>query len=160
MSDKRGEILAKCIEILKSHEYTVDTSNDGTENVRLYREHNEEKFALAEVDIVGLKKGVVQLIVAIEESNTPKAILGEVAVVDMANACLVREAGSDRKLQPLNKVVLFIVTPASNGSVKERALMMMLRDSYNFMEGNLRDFIVTTEDEFENELADLELYVV
>ncbi len=57
-------------------------------------------------------------------------------------------------------MVLFIVTPASNGSVKERALMMLLRDSYNFMEGNLRDFIVTTEDEFENELADLELYVV
>jgi hypothetical protein len=38
--------------------------------------------------------------------------------------------------------------------------MMLLRDSYNFMEGNLRDFIVTTGDEFENELADLELYVV
>ncbi len=37
--------------------------------------------------------------------------------------------------------------------------MMMLRDSYNFMEGNLRDFIVTDEDAFENELADLELYV-
>jgi len=159
MSDKRGEIRAKCVEILKGHGYTVDTSNEGAGNIRIYREHNAEKIALADVDIVGIKKGIIQVIVEIEENDTPKAILGDVAVVDMANACLAKMSGADRKMVPLDGAVLFVVTPASKEAAKERALMMMLRDSYNFMEGNLRDFIVTDEDAFENELADLELYV-
>lgn len=161
MSDKRGEIREKSIEILKSHGYTVDASYEGTGHVRIYREEqNGDKFALAEVDIVGLKKGTIQVVVAIEEDDTPKTILGDVAVVDMANACLTRALGSDKSMVPLNGVVLFIVTPVRKEAAKERALIAMLRDSYNFMEGNLRDFIVTDVDAFENELRELELYTV
>jgi len=160
LSDKRVEIREKCIEVLKSHEYTVDTSHDRKGNVRIYREQNGDKFALVDVDIVGLKKGSVRVIVKIEEDNTPKTILGNVATVDIANACSVHASGSDRKMVPLNGVVLFIVTPVSSEYAKTRPLVQMLKDRYNFMEGCMRDFIVTDEDAFENELADLELYVM
>ncbi len=108
------------------------------------------------LNIVGIKKGAIQLIVEIEEDDTPKTVLGDVAVVDMANLCLARMVGLDRKMVPLTGVVLFIVTPAS----KERATIEMLRDSYDFMSGSLRDFIVTNEDEFEDELNEMELYMV
>ncbi len=153
---KYGEIKEKCIKILKNLGYTVNALHEGKENARIYREHGGEKFALADVDLVGIKKGSIQIIVAIEKDDAPKTVLGDVAVVDMANLCLARMPGSDRKMFPLNGVVLFIVTPAS----KERATIEMLRDSYDFMSGSLRDFIVTTEDEFEDELNEMELYVV
>jgi hypothetical protein len=155
-NNKYSEIKEKCIKILRSLGYTVDTSHEEKGNVRIYREYNGEKIALADVDIVGIKKGAIQLIVEIEEDDTPKTVLGDVAVVDMANVCLARMPGSDRKMVPLTGVVLFIVTPAS----KERATIEMLRDSYDFMSGCLRDFIVTTEDEFEDELNEMELYMV
>jgi len=155
-NNKYSEIKEKCIKNLRSLGYTVDTSHEEKGNVRIYREHSGEKFALADVDIVGIKKGAIQMIVEIEEDDTPKTVLGDVAVVDMANVCLARMAGSDRKMVPLTGVVLFIVTPAS----KERATIEMLRDSYDFMSGSLRDFIVTNEDEFEDELNEMELYMV
>ncbi|MCK4475919.1 MAG: hypothetical protein KAU16_04255 [Methanophagales archaeon] len=155
-NNKHSELKEKCIKILRSLGYTVDTSHEEKGIVQIYREYNGEKIALADVDIVGIKKGAIQMIVEIEEDDTPKTVLGDVAVVDMANLCLARMAGSDRKMVPLTGVVLFIVTPAS----KERATIKMLRDSYDFMSGSLRDFIVTNEDEIEDELNEMELYMV
>ncbi len=155
--NRYSEIKGKCIKILRNLGYTVNSSHEEKGGgVRIYREHGGEKFALADVDIVGIKKGTIQIIVEIEEDDTPKTVLGDVAVVDMANICLARMPGSDRKMFPLNGVVLFIVTSAS----KERATIEMLRDSYDFMSGSLRDFIVTTGDEFEDELNEMELYMV
>lgn len=159
-NNKHREIREKCIKVIGSQGYTVDTSHEDKGNVRIYREYNGEKIALAGVDIVGIKKGAIQMIVEIEEDDTAKTVLGDVAVADMATICLARTAGSDRKMVPLNGVVLFIVTPASKERAKKRAAIMMLRDSYNFMNGSLRDFIVTDEDEFEDEINEMVLYVV
>ncbi|MCW3129910.1 MAG: hypothetical protein N2V75_07430 [Methanophagales archaeon] len=153
-NNKHSEIKEKCIKILRNLGYTVNTSHE--EKVRIYREYGGEKIPLADVDIVGIKKGAIQIIVEIEEDDTPKTVLGNVAVVDMANLCLARMPGSERKMYPLTGVVLFIVTPAS----KERSRTGMLRDSYDFMSGSLRDFIVTTEDEFEDELNEMELFMM
>ncbi|MBL7117327.1 MAG: hypothetical protein ISS94_00880 [Candidatus Syntrophoarchaeum sp.] len=163
-NSKHREIREKCIKVLRSQGYTVDTSHEDKGDVRIYREYNGEKIALAGVDIVGIKKGAIQMIVEIEEDDTAKTVLGNVAVADMATICLARTADSDRKMVPLNGVVLFIVTPASKERAEERAkkraAIMMLRDSYNFMNGSLRDFIVTDEDEFEDEINEMALYVV
>ena len=153
-NNKHSEIMEKCTKIIRSLGYTVDSSHDEKGKVRMYREYHGEKIALADVDIVGIKKGNIQMIVEIEGGDTVKTVLGDVAVMDMANLCLARTTGTERKMVPLNGVVLFIVTPAT----KERATMEMLRDSYNFMSGSLRDFIITTEDEFEDALKEIEVY--
>ena len=152
----------RCKEILINHGYTVNTTS--TEGVRIFREYsmnrNREKFALGTVDLVGMKGGKVEIVVEIEEDATPKSILGDVSVVEMSNLCLIR-TGSDSKMVPLEGAILFIITQLVEEERAKRQLQsmaMMLRDAYNLT--NLSDFIITNEAEFEEELKEVELYMV
>ena len=151
----------RCKEILINHGYTVNT----TSTVRIFREYsmknrNREKFALGMVDLVGMKGGKIKIVVEIEEDATPKSILGDVSVVELSNVCLIR-AGSDSKMLPLEGAILFIVTRLVEEERAKRRLQsmaMMMRDAYNLT--NLSDFIITNEAEFEEELNEVELYMV
>ncbi len=152
----------RCKEILINHGYTVNTTS--TEGVRIFREYsmnrNREKFALGTVDLVGMKGGKVEIVVEIEEDATPKSILGDVSVVELSNVCLIR-TGSDSKMVPLEGAILFIITQLVEEERAKRQLQsmaMMLRDAYNLT--NLSDFIITNEAEFEEELKEVELYMV
>ena len=152
----------RCKEILINHGYTVNTTS--TEGVRIFREYsinrNREKFALGMVDLVGVKGGKIKIVVEIEEDATPKSILGDVSVVELSNVCLIR-AGSDSKMVPLEGAILFIVTQLVEEERAKRRLQsmaMMMRDAYNLT--NLSDFIITNEAEFEEELNEVELYMV
>ncbi len=152
-----------CRDILLRHGYTVNTDGhhdpDGT-GVRVFREYNREKFALGMVDLVGMKGGKIEIVAEIEEDTTLRSILGDVAVVDMANWCLIH-TGSNSKMVPLEGAILFVITPALKDERAKRqakTLAMMLRDTYNLT--NLSDFIVTDELEFEEELKEMELYMV
>ena len=156
----------RCKEILINHGYTVNTTS--TEGVRIFREYsmnrnrnrNREKFALGTVDLVGMKGGKVEIVVEIEEDATPKSILVDVSVVELSNVCLIR-TGSDSKMVPLEGAILFIITQLVEEERAKRQLQsmaMMLRDAYNLT--NLSDFIITNEAEFEEELKEVELYMV
>ena len=152
----------RCKEILINHGYTVNTTS--TEGVRIFREYsmnrNREKFALGMVDLVGMKGGKIKIVVEIEEDATPKSILGDVSVVELSNVCLIR-AGSDSKMVPLEGAILFVITRLVEEERAKRRLQsmaMMMRDAYNLT--NLSDFIITNETEFEEELNEVELYMV
>ncbi len=152
MGEWRNAMRDRCKEVLLSHGYTVDD-----DDVKLFREYNREKFALGRADLVGLKGSRIWIVVMIEEDNTPKSILGAVSVVDMANRCLIH-TGQDGKMVPLERAVLFVVTrTTAEEQAKQGAMVMMLRDIYTLT--NLCDFIVTNEEDFEEELAEMELYM-
>ena len=146
----------RCKEILMSHGYSVNS----TDGVRMFREYNREKFALGMVDLVGMKGGKIEIVVEIEEDDTPKSILGDVSVVEMSNLCLIR-TGSDSKMVPLEGAILFIITQLveeERAKRQSQSMAMMLRDTYSL--SNLSDFIITNEAEFEEELNEVELYMV
>ena len=154
----------RCKEILINHGYTVNTTS--TEGVRIFREYsmnrnrNREKFALGTVDLVGMKGGKVEIVIEIEEDATPKSILGDVSVVELSNVCLIR-TGSDSKMVPLEGAILFIITQLveeERAKRQSQSMAMMLRDTYSL--SNLSDFIITNEAEFEEELKEVELYMV
>ncbi len=152
MSEWRDAMRDRCKEVLLSHGYTVV---DG--DVRLYREYNGDKFALGRADLVVVKGSRIWMVVMIEGDASPKNILGAISVVDMADRCLIR-TGQEGKMVPLERAVLFVLThTTAEEYVKQEAMVMMLRDVYTLT--NLCDFIVTNEENFVEELHEMELYM-